>query len=48
MTQQHEHEHGEHEHGEHEHGKEPIEELADEAVEDNPDDQTDARPSSST
>jgi hypothetical protein len=26
--------------GEHEHGNEPIEELADEAVEDNPDDQT--------
>jgi hypothetical protein len=40
MTQQGEHEHGEHEHGEHEHGNEPIEELADEAIEDNPDDQT--------
>jgi len=36
MTQQGEHEHGEHEHGEHEHGDEPIEELADEAIEDNP------------
>jgi hypothetical protein len=35
MTQQ-----GDHEHGEREHGNEPIEELADEAVEDNPDDQT--------
>jgi len=37
---EHEHEHGEREHGEHEHGNEPIEELAEEAVEDNPDDQT--------
>jgi hypothetical protein len=31
---------GEHEHGEHEHRDESIEELADEAIEDNPDDQT--------
>jgi hypothetical protein len=30
----------EHEHGEHEHGDESLEELAEEAVEDNPDDQT--------
>jgi hypothetical protein len=29
-----------HEHGEHEHRDESIEELADEAIEDNPDDQT--------
>ena len=35
MTQQ-----GEHKHGQQEHGKEPIEEVAEEAVEDNPDDQT--------
>jgi hypothetical protein len=45
MTQHSEHEHGEHEHSkqeqdEDEHGNEPIEELAEEAVEDNPDDQT--------
>ena len=33
-------EHGEREHGEREHGDESIEELADEAIEDNPDDQT--------
>jgi hypothetical protein len=38
---------GEHEHGEHEHGDDPIEQLADEAVEYNPDDQL-ARPSSAT
>jgi hypothetical protein len=31
---------GEHEHGEHEHRDESIEELAGEAIEDNPDDQT--------
>jgi hypothetical protein len=31
---------GEHEHGEHEHGDESIEDLADDAIEDNPDDQT--------
>jgi hypothetical protein len=40
MTQHSEHEHDEQEHGEDAHGTEPIEELAEEAVEDNPDDQT--------
>ena len=33
-------EHREHEHGEREHGDEPIAELADEVIEDNPDDET--------